>query len=150
MKPKFADDTTSAEKYRKDFQYRHSLTAISERRNLNQSVPSKELAKLSRYFKNDFLVATNVKFFSRPSQSLDYSNSDRKDSLIDVSNHQNGLDDKCSASLSSSSYLSWIESVNSEYFETVMSNEPGKSIKFISHTLLQTFHTWLWLFQLRT
>lgn len=54
LRKKFADDTTPAEKYRKESQYRHSLTAISERRNLNQGALCKELAKISRYFKKPF------------------------------------------------------------------------------------------------
>lgn len=42
--------------------------------------------------------------------------------------------------MSSSSYLSWLESVNSEYFETVISNEPGESTLIIlTHNITHIF-----------
>ncbi|KAL1502318.1 hypothetical protein ABEB36_007482 [Hypothenemus hampei] len=98
------DDAPPTEKYRKEPQYRHSLAAISERRSARNSL-SNESGKSMHH------------------SSMDSSS----DSTTDIQKYSNKTQtrlEKDSISSISSSYLSWIESVNSEYFGSVSCNPP--------------------------
>ncbi|KAH1011299.1 hypothetical protein HUJ04_000702 [Dendroctonus ponderosae] len=94
------DDLPPTEKYRREHQFRHSLAAISERRSArnsfsNESGKNNHRSSLDSSLENtDCLKVTNLNEFKAEKTS----------------------------SPNSSSYFSWIESVNSEYFGSAVSN----------------------------
>ncbi|XP_050308811.1 uncharacterized protein LOC126745131 [Anthonomus grandis grandis] len=97
------DECTPAEKYRREPQYRHSLAAISERRSARNSL-SNESGKTYR-------ACQSMEATSELSEYL-----------------KRTLERKMTRNVSpaSSSYLSWIESVNSEHFSSAISSESGQ------------------------
>ncbi|XP_066149025.1 uncharacterized protein [Euwallacea fornicatus] len=115
------DDLPPAEKNRKESQYRHSLAAITEKRNIKH-------------------LAAEFGKGSRAAMSLDSSTA--HNTTNDPPIFFNNLlehEDK-SVSHTSSSYLSWIERVNSEYFDSVV---PNTSVQDVDNKVGEWNNFWL-------
>ncbi|CAG9767481.1 unnamed protein product [Ceutorhynchus assimilis] len=98
------DETTSAiEKYRKEPQYRHSLSAISERRSRRNLLSNESGKNMHRHS-------------TESPDCVRKTISDCKEEKFDHSSTSN-------------SYLSWIESVNSDYFGSTISNVPAQDVE---------------------